>query len=430
MAFLLDICCLVFLTVFVRALPTILPSINFSNSTFSLGPTEVAFFATSSGSYSGSHAQTKYGGPLTSSPPWIDGPPKGPGSPPPEHHRPYVPPTPCSSSVSTQASSLAVFGPGTILSSISGQPPSSSYSRATSGSYGNSGAYGNRAMGNPDFNCQNDESSSDCDVDLCDMIPLNTNPDVANVYYIMESLDRFHTCFTGLSQAFEVSAIATALSKDDWAETFYVDKEVKSITALRLVFAFLQIIIGIGAALAGMGLAVGDAIASGGIALFGGATNAAIAAIATHSAYTKDLHYGRWCESISGPANYSVSVDDVAWYLYWWSVVPEQAEHTFAGQTLPTQKKRQEDDVVLVTGLRGLAGDYASVIVQDIVLSSLGAYEIAGYDYDNMTAYSRVKSALEGQWANPGAQGPRWEGTFTIPVCNVQHGDKCLPLSR
>ena len=140
MAFLLDICCLVFLTVFVRALPTILPSINFSNSTFSLGPTEVAFFATSSGSYSGSHAQTKYGGPLTSSPPWIDGPPKGPGSPPPEHHRPYVPPTPCSSSVSTQASSLAVFGPGTILSSISGQPPSSSYSRATSGSYGNSGS--------------------------------------------------------------------------------------------------------------------------------------------------------------------------------------------------------------------------------------------------------------------------------------------------
>ena len=57
--------------------------------------------------------------------------------------------------------------------------------------------------------------------------------------------------------------------------------------------------------------------------------------------------------------------------------------------------------------------------MQDVVLSSLGAYEIAGYDYDNMTAYGRVKSALEGQWANPGAQGPRWEGTFTIPVCNV-----------
>lgn len=63
-AFLLDICCLVFLTLFVRALPTISPSINFSNSSFSLGPTEVALFATSSGSYFGSHAQTKYGGSL------------------------------------------------------------------------------------------------------------------------------------------------------------------------------------------------------------------------------------------------------------------------------------------------------------------------------------------------------------------------------
>lgn len=70
-------------------------------------------------------------------------------------------------------------------------------------------------------------------------ISLNTNCDVANAYYTMESLNRFHTYSTGLSQAFEVSAIATALSKDDWAETFYVDKDVKSIIALRLVFAFL-----------------------------------------------------------------------------------------------------------------------------------------------------------------------------------------------
>ena len=97
----------------------------------------------------------------------------------------------------------------------------------------------------------------------------------------MESLNRFPTYFTGLSQAFEVSAIATALSKDDWTETFYVDKDVKRIIALWLVFAFLQIIIGIGAALAGLGPGVVGAIASGAVALFDGATNAAIAAIAT-----------------------------------------------------------------------------------------------------------------------------------------------------
>ena len=58
-------------------------------------------------------------------------------------------------------------------------------------------------------------------------------------------------------------------------------------------------------------------------------------------------------------------------------------------------------------------------MVQDVILSSLSAYEVIDYDYDNTTAYDRVKSALEGQWANPGAQGPSWEGTFTIPVCNV-----------
>ncbi len=60
---------------------------------------------------------------------------------------------------------------------------------------------------------------------------------------------------------------------------FYVDKDVKSIIALRLIFAFLQIIIGIGNASAGLGPAVGGAIASGAVALFGGATNAAIAAM-------------------------------------------------------------------------------------------------------------------------------------------------------
>ena len=102
-----------------------------------------------------------------------------------------------------------------------------------------------------------------------------------------------------------------------------------------------------------------------------------------------------------------------------------------AGQTLLTRENRQEDNVISVTshqwgwvaapsGASSLGtGDYAGVTVQDVILSSVSAYQIAGYDYNNITAYERVKSALEGQWANPGAQGPSWEGTFTIPVCDV-----------
>lgn len=83
------------------------------------------------------------------------------------------------------------------------------------------------------------------------------------------------------------------------------------------------------------------------------------------------------------------------------------------------------------------SGDYAGVTVQvsswqlqkprvsrsnvpqDVINSSLDAYNVAGYNYDNVTAINRVKSAIEGQWANPATQGPSWEGTFTIPVCDV-----------
>lgn len=53
--------------------------------------------------------------------------------------------------------------------------------------------------------------------------------------------------------------------------------------ALRLLFDFLQIIIGIRAGLPGLGPAVGGAIASGGVAFFGGATNAAIAAMCSRN---------------------------------------------------------------------------------------------------------------------------------------------------
>ena len=89
------------------------------------------------------------------------------------------------------------------------------YSSAiTSNSYGFAGAFGNWAIGNPDFNCQTDGSTSDCDFNPCDIVTLNNNPDVQQAYHVMESLSRFHTYFTGLGQAFTTSAIAAALAKD------------------------------------------------------------------------------------------------------------------------------------------------------------------------------------------------------------------------
>ena len=128
------------------------------------------------------------------------------------------------------------------------------YSSAiTSNSYGFAGAFGNWAIGNPDFNCQTDGSTSDCDFNPCDIVTLNNNPDVQQAYYVMESLNRFHTYFTGLGQAFTTSAIAAALAKDEWAETFYIDKDDKAATILKELLNLLGTIIGLVGAFAGLG---------------------------------------------------------------------------------------------------------------------------------------------------------------------------------
>ena len=55
-----------------------------------------------------------------------------------------------------------------------------------------------------------------------------------------------------LREAFAVSAIGAALSKDSWATTFYKDKDDKSVTALKEIFNVLSTVVGIGAAFAGL----------------------------------------------------------------------------------------------------------------------------------------------------------------------------------
>ncbi len=75
-------------------------------------------------------------------------------------------------------------------------------------------AFGNWAVGNPDFNRQDDGSNSDCHSNPCNIVALVANPDVREAYYVIESLNRLRTYFTGLSQAFITSARAAALSED------------------------------------------------------------------------------------------------------------------------------------------------------------------------------------------------------------------------
>lgn len=111
----------------------------------------------------------------------------------------------------------------------------------------------------------------------------------------------------------------------------------------------------------------------------------------------------------SGPQEAVVCRNGQAWYLYYW----------------------QENDVISTTahqwgwvasppGADSLGqNEYSGVNVEDIINSSLDAYNVAGYDYSADTAASRAKDAISSAWANPGSQGAAWEGIFTVPVCDV-----------
>lgn len=145
---------------------------------------------------------------------------------------------------------------------------------------GFAGAFGQWAMGNPDWTCRDDGSDSDCDLSLCDNRVLNDRgDDIRATYYILESVNRLHTYFTGLGEAFTTAALGAALAKDSWATTFYKDKDDKSVTALREVLNAVTTIVGIGASFAGLAGPIAGALAGAGSAIAGGASGATSAVV-------------------------------------------------------------------------------------------------------------------------------------------------------
>ena len=141
--------------------------------------------------------------------------------------------------------------------------------------YGFVGAFGRWAIGNPNWSCRDEGSEDDCDFNPCGNAILNgKRNETRQAYYVMESVNRLHTYFNGLNQAFSSASIVAALSKDSWATTFYKDKDVKSVTALRQVLNAVTAVVGAGAAFAGLGGPIAGAGAGAGAALFAGATGA------------------------------------------------------------------------------------------------------------------------------------------------------------
>ena len=116
-------------------------------------------------------------------------------------------------------------------------------------SNGFAGAFGEWALGNPHWSCQNDGSDSACDFSPCDNPVLNCKEDdIEPTYYVLESLTRLNSYFTGLGEAFEVSSLGAALGKDSWATKFYKDKDQKSVKALRQVINAVMTVVGVAAA--------------------------------------------------------------------------------------------------------------------------------------------------------------------------------------
>ncbi|KAL8996028.1 MAG: hypothetical protein Q9169_004375 [Polycauliona sp. 2 TL-2023] len=263
----------------------------------------------------------------------------------------------------------------------------------------------------------------------------------------MESVNRLHDYFNGLSQAFQSASIVAALSKDSWATTFYKDKDVKSVTALKEVLNALTAVVGAGAAFAGLGGPVAGAAAGAGSALFAGDDFQGTGDIRTYLQGGLFLAYpgidkvavidrmnaklighavnallrtqkvfimgGGACgdnQGIgNGPQDRSICRDGKAWYLYWWEepggLILNKHKYGWTSSPLGADKSG--------------TGDYAGVTVADVINSSLDSYTAARYAYGADTAVARAQDALQNGWGNPGAAGASWEGTFTIHLCDV-----------
>ena len=142
--------------------------------------------------------------------------------------------------------------------------------------YGFTGAFGQWALGDPDFSCQDDGSDSDCDIDdVCTNSVLNAKGNATRqAYYVLESVNRLHSYFSGLEEAFTTASIATSLSKDEWGVTFYVDKDDSDPTTFKTTLYAMGAVIGIAAAVTGPFAPVTAVVLGVASAIFSGVTSA------------------------------------------------------------------------------------------------------------------------------------------------------------
>ncbi|KAL7622200.1 hypothetical protein AAE478_007703 [Parahypoxylon ruwenzoriense] len=380
---------------------------------------------------------------------------------------------------------------------------------------------------NPDWSYRDDGSSSSYDLDLCDNRVINgRGNDIRQAYYMLEGVNRLHAYFMGLAQSFEVSAVASSLSKESWFQTFYHPKNNdKTISTLREFLNAITTALSIGASFAGLGTGAAlrgaisglmattasGAAAAGSIQLasvkdetfekdaqlgsilakvvvdslksfasannelmaghnykstgdirsylaggafvdFGGVDKNAVVDVMNkfllgklstssgaskrsslwlvgNAAMARASGPGRRTTAYVGTARRGVRPPSPVTAIFLWGLLQEAETNQFPfhpdlyywhegnGDFLSA---KQWGYVTMPPGAdKPGQGDFAGVAVVDVINSSLDSYNVAGYNYGTLKANERVHDALQNGWRNPGAQGPSWEGTFTIPVCDV-----------
>ena len=136
----------------------------------------------------------------------------------------------------------------------------------------------------------------------------------------------------------------------------------------------------------------------------------------------------------TGPQNAKVCRDGQAWYLYFWQEDTHFTldHHQWGWVTNPpgaTQLGQGEYtgisvDVSDCLSPQADASQDVCLFFQDIINSSLDAYNVAEYNYTAAMVQERALETIKSGLANPAAEGPAWEGIFTVPV------SPSLPLRR
>jgi hypothetical protein len=136
--------------------------------------------------------------------------------------------------------------------------------------------FGEMYLGNPDWSCRDDGSADDCAVNPCNQVVLNgAGEDLQPAYYVLESVSNLHSYFQGLSQSLQAAATDAALCNDNWAWTFYKDKNDVNKVDIKEIINIITTGVAVIAAFAAPFASAIKIISAASCASFAGGANAA-----------------------------------------------------------------------------------------------------------------------------------------------------------